>query len=136
VQRGYFVSTPWLAGLPYALLTTNILFINQFPDREADALAGKRHWVVRLLPGQAARMYAVIALAAVIALVSAVSLGALPVWALLSLAGMLPSLPAARLLLKDCGRPSALATAIRNTLLSAHLHAIMLALILSLEAWK
>jgi 1,4-dihydroxy-2-naphthoate octaprenyltransferase len=136
VQRGSFAGLPWLAGLPYTLLTTNILFINQFPDREADAVAGKRHWVVRLPPGQAAHMYALIALTAVIALVTAAALGALPVWALSSLVGMLPSVPAARQLLKDCGRPSALAPAIRNTLLSAHLHAIMLALILFLEAWK
>ena len=134
VQRGGYAGLPWVAGLPYALLTTNILFINQFPDREADALAGKRHWVVRLAPEQAARIYALIALAAALVLVGTVISGTLPGSALLSLAGMLPSVPAARLLLNNCQRPSALVPAIRQTLLSAHLHAIMLALILFLEA--
>jgi 1,4-dihydroxy-2-naphthoate octaprenyltransferase len=77
VQRGSFSLLPWLAGLPYALLTTNILFINQFPDRGADTLAGKRHWVVRLEPEQAARLYALIALAAALVLAAVVAAGAL-----------------------------------------------------------
>jgi len=41
VQRGSFSATPAWAGIGYALLTTNILYINQFPDREADIAAGK-----------------------------------------------------------------------------------------------
>jgi 1,4-dihydroxy-2-naphthoate octaprenyltransferase len=136
VQRGTYTGIPWLAGLPYALLTTNILFINQFPDREADALAGKCHWVVRLAPERAARGYVLIALAAAVVLGSGVIAGVLPDWALLSLAGMLPSIPAARRLLRDCRQPSLLTPAIHGTLLSAHLHAIMLAAILLLEGWR
>jgi 1,4-dihydroxy-2-naphthoate octaprenyltransferase len=136
VQRGTYASLPWLAGLPYALLTTNILFINQFPDREADAQAGKRHWVVRLAPEQAARLYALIAMAAAVVLAASAATGALPALALLSLVGMLPSIVAARRLAQDCRRPSALAPAIRATLLSAHLHAVMLAALLAWEAWK
>lgn len=136
VQRQGFAVLPWLAGLPYALLTTNILFINQFPDREADALAGKHHWVVRLAPAQAARMYVLIALAAALALLAGVVTEALTPWALLSLAGMLPSVAASKRLQQDCQRPWMLAPAIRLTLLSAHLHAIMLTLILTMEGWK
>lgn len=136
VQRGSIAPLPWLAGLPYALLTTNILFINQFPDREADALAGKHHWVVRLAPEQAARLYALIALAAVSALLAGIAAKVLSPWALLSLAGMLPSVAASKRLRQDCRRPWMLAPAIRATLLSAHLHAIMLALILMTENWK
>ncbi len=132
VQRGAYITLPWLTGLPYALLTTNILFINQFPDREADALAGKRHWVVRLVPEQAAVMYVLIALAAAAALGAAVIAHVLPAWAWLSLAGMLPSVVAAKRLLKDCRRSSELAPAIKATLLSAHMHAVVLAVILVL----
>jgi 1,4-dihydroxy-2-naphthoate octaprenyltransferase len=136
VQRESFSMLPWLAGLPYALLTTNILFINQFPDRGADALAGKRHWVVRLAPEQAARLYALIALAAALALAAAVAAGALSYWALLGLAAMLPSVSAAGQLMQNCRHPRMLVPAIRATLLSAHLHAIMLALVLMMESWK
>ena len=34
--------------MPYALLVANLLYINQFPDRKADAAAGKNNLVVRL----------------------------------------------------------------------------------------
>ncbi len=34
-----------LLGLSSGLLVANLLFINQFPDRRADAATGKRHWV-------------------------------------------------------------------------------------------
>lgn len=40
-----------VAGLSYALLGTNLLYINQFPDRAADTAAGKLHWVARLMRG-------------------------------------------------------------------------------------
>ena len=33
-------------GIPFGLLTTNILFINQFPDAESDSKTGKNHLVV------------------------------------------------------------------------------------------
>ena len=33
-------------GVPFGLLTTNILYINQFPDAESDAETGKNHLVV------------------------------------------------------------------------------------------
>ena len=42
-----------LASSLALLLVTNLLFINQFPDRAADAASGKRHWVVRLAPASA-----------------------------------------------------------------------------------
>ena len=32
-------------GIPFGFLTTNILFINQFPDAESDALTGKIIWL-------------------------------------------------------------------------------------------
>ena len=35
-------------GVPFGLLTTNILYINQFPDAESDAKTGKNHLVVTL----------------------------------------------------------------------------------------
>ena len=35
-----------LLGVPLGLLTTNILFINEFPDMKSDAKTGKNHLVV------------------------------------------------------------------------------------------
>lgn len=55
----------WM-GVPAGLLTSNILFINQFPDRQADEAAGKHHWVVRLGPRRARGVYLAMAAAALI----------------------------------------------------------------------
>lgn len=45
--QSYSLTTFW-ASLPLSGLATAILYINQFPDIEADQAVGKRNWVVRL----------------------------------------------------------------------------------------
>ncbi|MBS4198716.1 prenyltransferase [Bacillus sp. FJAT-49732] len=37
-----------IAGLPVAFLITAVLWINQYPDYEADIQGGKRNWLVRI----------------------------------------------------------------------------------------
>jgi 1,4-dihydroxy-2-naphthoate octaprenyltransferase len=130
VQQGDLAGLPWIAGLPYALLVTNILYINQFPDREADMQAGKWHWVVRLEPRMAARGYWLILGLALLTLLGAVLLGALPGLALLSLSGTLPAFKAGQLLAAHAAEPSRLAPAIRMTILGAHLQPLILAVVL------
>ena len=130
VQRGTYSVLPWLAGLPYALLTTNILYINQFPDRAADMAAGKRHWVARLEPSQAALGYVLVLALSFIALGLAVWQGALPAAALISTLGMVPALKASGLLRRHADQPAHLAPAIRLTIAGAHVHAALLALLL------
>jgi 1,4-dihydroxy-2-naphthoate octaprenyltransferase len=39
---------PLLVSIPIGVLITNVLWINQFPDYEADKMGNKRNWVVRL----------------------------------------------------------------------------------------
>lgn len=131
VQRGTAAAAPWLIGLPYALLVTNILYINQFPDRKADRLAGKRHWVVRLEPTIAARGYGLILALAAAALLGLVGGGLLPALALVALVGMLPALRAARLLSAHADEPPRLAPAIASTIAAAHLTPLLLAAVLA-----
>lgn len=130
VQQGGFTGLPWMAGLPYALLVANVLYINQFPDREADRLAGKWHWVARLEPATAARGYWLILALAVAVLLGAVISGMLPGLALMSLLGVLPALVAGRRLVAHASEPARLRPAIRNTILAAHLQPVILAVIL------
>lgn len=129
-QQGRIDPRVWIVGLPYALLVTNVLYINQFPDREADRLAGKWHWVVRLRPQVAARGYWLILCLAAVTLVTAVQAGALPLWALASLPGLLPGLLAARLLSVRAAEPWRLRPAIRMSILAAHLQPVLLAAVL------
>ncbi|MDD3529238.1 MAG: prenyltransferase [Gallionellaceae bacterium] len=133
VQRGAFDVEPWLVGLPYALLVTNILYINQFPDRAADLAAGKSHWVVRLAPAQAAHGYGLILLLALGWLLGLVAGGELPLWSLAALPAAQPASAAARQLRLYAGQPARLAPAIRATIAAAHILAVLLALSLIVD---
>jgi 1,4-dihydroxy-2-naphthoate octaprenyltransferase len=48
VQTGRFAPVGATVGLPLAFLITAIIWINEFPDLEADLAAAKRHLVARL----------------------------------------------------------------------------------------
>lgn len=127
VQRGAFRVLPLVAAVPYALLVTNVLYINQFPDREADAAAGKHHWVVRLAPAQARWGYLLIVLAAHAWLIGAVVARVLPWPALMALASLIPAAGATRGLFRYAATPKRLAPAIRATIGAASLHGLLLA---------
>ena len=127
VQRGQLSPLPVIAVTSYALLVTNVLFINQFPDRKADEAAGKRHWVVRLGPQRARWGYALIAALAYGWLLAMVVVRALPWPALAALVPAFLSLGAARAVLRLAARPQELAPAIRQTIAAASLHGILLA---------
>jgi len=126
VQRGGFVALPVVAGLPFALHVANILFINQFPDLKADAGAGKRTIVVRLGADLAKWGYPLIALLAHFWLVAMVIAGHLPVPALVATLTLPLSLFATASLLRDAGRPDRLVPAIKQTILAANLHGLLL----------
>jgi 1,4-dihydroxy-2-naphthoate octaprenyltransferase len=127
VQRHAFALMPITASVSYALLVTNVLYINQFPDRKADAAAGKRHWVVRLAPEQARWGYVIIAVAANAWLIGAALTGALPVLALIALVAAIPSAQAAADLFRYAAQPRALTATIRRTIAAALLHGLLLA---------
>jgi 1,4-dihydroxy-2-naphthoate octaprenyltransferase len=87
VQRGSVPARVWIAAIPLGLLIAAFLWINEFPDRRADAQAGKRTLVVRLGSARASRAFAGIVAAAVVAL-AALPLVGLPWPVLLGLAGV------------------------------------------------
>ena len=66
VNGAYYVQAQILsweavvASLPIALLITSVLWINEFPDFNADKAVGKTHWVVRLGKKRAAIGYAIL----------------------------------------------------------------------------
>lgn len=130
VQRGSFAAVPLVASIGFALLVTNILYINQFPDRKADAAAGKRHWVVRLPPEKACWGYPLIAGAAYLWLAGAVAAGALPWLALIALVPAVLSARAAKILHASAARPAELAPALPITIAAASLHGVLLAVAL------
>jgi 1,4-dihydroxy-2-naphthoate octaprenyltransferase len=68
VQRGSVALALVLSSLPLGLLIGAFLWINEFPDFEADRRAGKRTLVVRLGRAPASRWFAVIVAAAFVLL--------------------------------------------------------------------
>ena len=133
VQRKEFSSAPFIAGLSYALLVTNLLYINQFPDRMADTAAGKLHWVARLEVQHARWGYALIVVLAYAWLLLSVLLGWLPSLALLVLLALPFSVKAACLLFRHAAQPQQLGDAIKLTIGAMMTHGTLLSLALILS---
>lgn len=133
VQRQAFSFQPIIVGMPYALLVTNLLYINQFPDRKADAMAGKRNLVVRLPLDQAVLFYPLLVTLAFVWLTFFVYTESLPLLAMLSALPLLFSARAALLLRKYAATPAYLLSAIKLTLATMLSHALFLTLVL---LWK
>jgi 1,4-dihydroxy-2-naphthoate octaprenyltransferase len=127
VQRRLFDFAPVAAGLGFALLVANVLFINQFPDVRADAQAGKRTVVVRLGVARARWGYALIALLCYGWVLAMVLLRQLPFLALVSLLPAAASFQAQAILHRHAAEPQGLAPAIKMTILAASLHGLLLA---------
>ncbi|MGO4872258.1 MAG: prenyltransferase [Roseiarcus sp.] len=126
VERRTFDFAPVAAGLGFALLLANVLYVAQFPDRRADAAAGKRTMVVRLGAADARWGYALIALLAYGWTLAMIASGRLPELALISLAPAAASLVAIRALWANAARPQALAPAIKTTIAAALAHGLLM----------
>ncbi|MEI7431874.1 MAG: prenyltransferase [Betaproteobacteria bacterium] len=130
VQRHTFSPVPVAAGLGFALLVANVLYINQFPDLKADASVGKNTMVVRLGFARARWGYVLIAVLAYIWLLLMVLLGQMPLLALLAILPAVISFMATRQLWSNAGRPAELAPALKLTILAASVHGLLLTVIL------
>jgi 1,4-dihydroxy-2-naphthoate octaprenyltransferase len=57
VQTGRFMLEPFLASIPVGLLIAAVVWINEFPDMEADKAVGKKNLVLRLGYTRSIRVY-------------------------------------------------------------------------------
>jgi 1,4-dihydroxy-2-naphthoate polyprenyltransferase len=89
VQAREISSGALMAGIPVGFLITNVLFINQFPDQEADRTVGKNHWVVRLGKKKAAKVFVLLVSAVYASVALGVLMGILPKVSLITL-GTIP----------------------------------------------
>jgi 1,4-dihydroxy-2-naphthoate octaprenyltransferase len=91
LQTGRFELPVLLLSIPVSCWVANILLINEVPDADSDAAAGKRTLVVRLGIQGASKVYTVLSLVAFACVVLAVMTGSLPPLALLLPAMLLPA---------------------------------------------
>jgi 1,4-dihydroxy-2-naphthoate polyprenyltransferase len=89
VMGSYFVQTgkigwmPVITSIPIAFLITAVVYINQYPDYEADKTVRKRHWVVRLGKKKAIPGYLFLMFGSYIASIVAILLDYMPLFSLI-----------------------------------------------------
>ncbi|QNK58694.1 prenyltransferase [Paenibacillus sp. PAMC21692] len=71
-----------LAGVPLAFLITNVLWINQYPDYEADMKGEKRNWLVRIGKKAGIKLYSILYASAYASLIVLVIVQRNPYWLL------------------------------------------------------
>ena len=76
---------PFYVGLVFGTLSTSVLFLNEFPDYDADKAKGRMNLVVRLGKQRAAAFHKVFHIVSYFIIILSVGLGIIPVLALLSL---------------------------------------------------
>ncbi|MDR5684316.1 MAG: prenyltransferase [Armatimonadota bacterium] len=112
-----------LLSVPLGLLIAAFLWINEFPDFDADLAAGKRTLVVRLGRERAAHVFAAI-LAAAFAIAASLPATGAPPTVLAGLLGVVPAATAARRLLAAPTHTPRIVPAQAQTLLSFLLYSL------------
>ena len=101
VISGKITPLTFFAGVPPFLLTFNLLFLNEFPDAEADKMGGRRHLVIWLGKKKAGILYSIITLSVYAWIICGVIFGIFPAWTLLALFTIPVALKAIQGALKD-----------------------------------
>lgn len=117
VQRGTLPVSVFLLGAPLGLVIAAFLWINEFPDYDADRASGKRNLVVRLGRRRASRVFAV-GLGTAIAVQALLPLAGLPKGVWLGLVAVLPASGAARIALAQPETTARLVPAQERTLIA------------------
>ena len=84
VQEGRLGAAAVAAGVPAFFMTFNLLFLNEFPDEEADRAGGRRNLVLLLGRRRAALLYSMLGFLVPVSLVSAWLFHWLPAIALIA----------------------------------------------------
>lgn len=105
VQTGHFSKEVFLVSLPVALLITNILYVNQFQDFEADRIANKRNWVVTLGTTASAYIYSIMLSIWILPIIAGLLIFNWPKSLLFALLSLLPAAHAAATVLQHHNKP-------------------------------
>jgi 1,4-dihydroxy-2-naphthoate octaprenyltransferase len=130
----YFVQTqqvslePLIASLPVSLLIAAVLYVNEFPDYEADKAVGKKTTVVRLGRKKAAYGYALIVLGAYASVIASLLAGIVPPYAIVALIPLPLAIAAIRHAFRFHSEPFNLVPANATTILTHLLTSLLVSL--------
>jgi 1,4-dihydroxy-2-naphthoate octaprenyltransferase len=85
VQTGRYSWGTLFASLAPGILTANLLFLNEFPDWEADRRGGRKHWVITLGKRSASYLFVALLAASYLCILIGVITGVMPVVTLIGL---------------------------------------------------
>ncbi len=74
---------PFIVAIPSGILTTLVLLINEFADKEADASTGRKTWVIMFGEKKALILYMILAYLCYVIVAVGVWLDRFPLWSLL-----------------------------------------------------
>lgn len=85
VQTGRYSWETFVASLAPGILTSNLLFLNEFPDWEADRVGGRRHFVISLGKKDASYLFVALLTASYLCIIAGVLTKMMPAVALIGL---------------------------------------------------
>lgn len=123
---GVFAPEFLLVGIPNGFIVANILFVNEFPDLEADSTSGKRNLVVRLGTSKARYGYVTLVTLFYISMGLLVAVGIFPLWTLLVLLTIPLSVTCVRHMWKNHSNPLTMVPAQAKTVQLQIISAVMM----------
>jgi len=132
VQAGHLSPAALMASVPVGLLIAAVLYINEFPDYEADKQVKKKTMIVIFGPERARYGYIILIALTYAAVAAFVAVGGLPAWALLGLLTLPLAAKAVALLMRHYREPYQLIPANALTIVVHFATAILLSVGLAL----
>ncbi len=111
-QTGHVDLVALTVFIPVTILVDLLLFLNEFPDVEADRLGGRKHLVILLGQRRAAVLYVIGIAATYISIVCSVLFGLAPASILVGLIALPIAYKASRIVMKECENTSKLVPAL------------------------
>jgi 1,4-dihydroxy-2-naphthoate octaprenyltransferase len=128
VQTGHYSIGAFVASLAPGFLTANLLFLNEFPDIEADKKGGRYHLVIALGPRNASWLYAGFVVMTYICIIGGVVLKLMPPLTIIGFLSILFAYSAVKVTLKHYDNAQELLPALKANVLTVLLTDAFLAL--------
>jgi 1,4-dihydroxy-2-naphthoate octaprenyltransferase len=119
---------PWIVAIPSGLLTTLVLLINEFADKEADEASGRKTWVILFGFKTSLLLYLILGMCCYAVIVSGVVFGGWPLLSLMVFITLPLLIVSFRVGWKNVGNWAEFFPAIKNTILMNFLFLVIVSL--------